>query len=131
MGKSLRKKIKKVIDFDEQYVVRFHGYENVNDYYKRTSVCIRLHKIEVPTLFLSPIDDPIVPRDSLPIDAAKENQYIFLATHPCAGHCGFFTGIRPRPWHQIPVAEFLSAVHNQAQSKNHAAIVQKLSLIHI
>jgi hypothetical protein len=38
------------------------------------------------------------------------NDNIILATHPCAGHVGFYTGLKPRQWYAQPALDFISAI---------------------
>eukprot|EP00831_Metopus_contortus_P048865 TRINITY_DN40037_c0_g1_i1.p2 TRINITY_DN40037_c0_g1~~TRINITY_DN40037_c0_g1_i1.p2 ORF type:complete len:193 (-),score=42.22 TRINITY_DN40037_c0_g1_i1:23-601(-) len=107
--------VHRIGDYDQFYVSRLHGYGSADNYYRQTSVNMRLHKLKIPTLILAPLDDPIVPLDSLPFEDAQASPHIILATHPCGGHCGFFTGWKPHHWHQIPIIDFLSSVHTLNQ----------------
>ncbi len=44
------------------------------------------------------------------------NENIILATHPCAGHVAFLTGLIPRQWHPVPALDFIQAVNSLGKS---------------
>ncbi|WVO16146.1 hypothetical protein L204_103816 [Cryptococcus depauperatus] len=69
-------------------------------------------RIKRPTLAISALDDPIVPRDSLPYAAIRNSSHMVLAEVPQGGHLGWFDGPflgpdKHRRWHVRPIVEFL------------------------
>ncbi len=55
------KQIKTLRDFDRLITSRVHGYQTPDNYYRQASVGQHIHKLHIPTLLLSPLDDPVVP----------------------------------------------------------------------
>lgn len=53
--------IKTVRDFDHFYTSKVHGYKTPNNYYRQTSLGLRLQEVSIPCFLLSSLDDPIVP----------------------------------------------------------------------
>lgn len=50
--------------------------------------------------------------DTLPIEDPILNDNLILATHPCGGHLGFFTGLIPKQWYQCPALDFIETVNS-------------------
>jgi len=46
----------------------------------------------------------------LPYGICRQNENLILATHPCAGHIGFFTGLNPKQWFMGPVLDYFQAL---------------------
>ncbi len=47
----------------------------------------------------------------IPYEDAMANENLILATHPCAGHVGFYAGLKPTQWHQLPALDFIESVN--------------------
>lgn len=78
-------------DFDDQITARLHGFGHAAEYYAQTSSCSVLHKIQIPTLLIYAVDDPMVPcvpyQHYMPLFQAS--QYLHLVQTPHGGHVGF------------------------------------------
>jgi predicted alpha/beta-fold hydrolase len=98
-------------EFDGAVIVPLHGFEDAEDYYRRSSSDQFLGSIEVPTLLVHSLDDPFLPRDAVPLGAASENPHIQTAFTALGGHVGFVTGPPWSPvfWAELTVARFLAA----------------------
>lgn len=98
-------------EFDGAVIVPLHGFENAEDYYRRSSSAQFLGSIAVPTLLVHSLDDPFLPRDAVPLAAASENPHIETAFTAYGGHVGFVTGPPWSPvfWAESAVAQFLAA----------------------
>ena len=55
------KKVKGIRDFDRLFTAKTHGYGTTDMYYRSAALGQRLKDIKIPTLLISPLDDPIVP----------------------------------------------------------------------
>ena len=53
--------IKGMRDFDTCLTTRIHGYRTSDNYYRSASLGQRLKDIRIPTLLMSPLDDPVMP----------------------------------------------------------------------
>lgn len=52
-------------EFDDRIVAVRHGFDGVDDYYRRASVGARLGRLDLPTLLVLARHDPLVPAESL------------------------------------------------------------------
>ena len=96
-------KVRNIREFDEFITSRTHGYGTPSNYYRKASSALVLSDIAIPSLFIQALDDPVVwyyfsnnSENVIPYDECKMNPHIMIATHPRAGHLGFYTGIIPR-----------------------------------
>lgn len=75
-------------EFDEHITAPLHGFTGAADYYKRASCFPWLTQVAVPTLILNALDDPLIPRSSLPAEIDLSAPVTLeLAEH--GGHVGF------------------------------------------
>ena len=58
---DIASQVQRVRDFDRLFTSRAHGYLTADNYYRQSSLSLRLHEIKIPTLFLTPLDDPLFP----------------------------------------------------------------------
>ena len=95
--------------FDEAAPAPLHGFADANDYYTRSSSGPFLPGIRVPTLLLHALDDPFLPADRVPVQAAADNPSIVAAFPDTGGHVGFIQGTprQPRFWAEEEAARFL------------------------
>jgi predicted alpha/beta-fold hydrolase len=97
-------------EFDDRVTAPLHGFEDVHDYYTRSSSRQYLRNIRVPTLILHARDDPFMTPDVLPV-RDELSPSIELEVSPCGGHVGFVYGKlpwRPRYWLEERIPDFLS-----------------------
>eukprot|EP00831_Metopus_contortus_P012647 TRINITY_DN15094_c0_g1_i4.p1 TRINITY_DN15094_c0_g1~~TRINITY_DN15094_c0_g1_i4.p1 ORF type:complete len:130 (-),score=24.96 TRINITY_DN15094_c0_g1_i4:46-435(-) len=95
----------------DYFTSKQHGFGTADMYYRCISIGQKIHDLKIPMLSINALDDPLVPVETLPYDDALVNKNYILATHPCGGHVGFFTGVIPHSWFPQPVFEFFSALH--------------------
>jgi predicted alpha/beta-fold hydrolase len=98
--------------FDDAVTAPLHGFAGVDDYYGRCSSDRFLHRIRVPTLLVHSRDDPFLPEQRIPWNAAAENPYLTGVWTERGGHVGFVSGRRPwRPrfWAEQRAAAFVAA----------------------
>ena len=81
-------------DFDNVFTAPLHGYQNTNDYWHRASSKPKLPAIKTPVLIINPLNDPFVPKDSLPCPSAVSPQ-VMLCYPRHGGHAGFISGPPP------------------------------------
>jgi len=84
-------------DFDDVVTAPVHGFSGADDYYARSSSIRFLSSIRVPTLLLSAVDDPFLPREVL--DQVRrvvaDNPRVEIEFVPKGGHVGFVSGQNP------------------------------------
>jgi uncharacterized protein len=101
-------------DFDNLITAPLHGFDDAEDYYRRSSSIGWIDKIRVNTLLLNAVDDPFLPPEVL--DEVKRivarNPALSLELPPYGGHTGFVGGAnpwRPRYYAEHRAGEFLAA----------------------
>ena len=108
-------KTKTVLEYDEVTTRRCFGYKTVHEYYRFGSCVIDIPYIDIPTLFLTALDDPIAVAEVIPYFEIKANPNTILATTEKGGHLGWFVAtpgyILPhKRWFPKPVMEFVDAI---------------------
>ena len=84
-------KIKTLRDFDEYYTGPLHGFDGAEDYYSKCNSKQFLHNISLPTLLITALDDPFLPKESYPFEIAKDNKNFYFMAPKFGGHVGFTT----------------------------------------
>jgi uncharacterized protein len=97
-------------DFDDRVTAPLHGFEDVHDYYTRSSSRQYVPRIRVPTLILHARDDPFMTPDVLP-SRDELPAAVKLEVSARGGHVGFVHGSRPwrpRYWLEERIPAFLN-----------------------
>ena len=112
-GDQLRR-ARTLYDFDEAVTAPLHGFESARDYYSRSSSLQFLTGIRIPTLLISALDDPFLPRDvaDTVVEVARKNSKLVVEFWKQGGHVGFVSGRSPFHSHYYAeerVLEFLAS----------------------
>lgn len=102
--------IRTLRDFDERVTAPLHGFVSAQDYYTRNSCLDALRGIRVPTLIINALDDPLIPRDTLP-DEDRLAEVVTLELSAHGGHIGFLgrgRHGRPRFWIENRLLDFFA-----------------------
>jgi predicted alpha/beta-fold hydrolase len=94
--------------YDDQVVAKLHGFDNVHDYYQRSSSRQFLKSITVPTLIIQAADDPFMTEEVLP-GADELSPTVTLEVTANGGHVGFVSGMnpfKPKYWLEQRIPEF-------------------------
>lgn len=83
------KSIKTIIDFDDVYTSKAHGFKDANDYYRKSSSLQFLQNIEKPTLIINALNDSFLSPECYPVKDAKTNPNLYLEMPNHGGHVGF------------------------------------------
>jgi len=111
-----------VRDFDDAATRHWFGFDSVDEYYAAASSAYHLHAVDTPLMCISAEDDPICPKEAIPMEAFNENPCLLLVTTPTGGHLGWIDlspaggGWRGRPWTEDVMFDYLQAV--LAQERN-------------
>lgn len=113
-------RIETMYEFDDQVTAPLHGFRDAGHYYSSSSSLGWIERISIPTLLLSAIDDPFLPRAVLDdvTRVAERNACLELEFPQHGGHVGFVTGwnpFRPTYYAEHRACEFLSK-HLQAKA---------------
>ncbi|MFN2565248.1 MAG: hydrolase [Gemmatimonadaceae bacterium] len=106
-------RVRTLWDFDDVVTAPVHGFRDALDYYTQSSSLRYLPGIRLPTLLLSALDDPFLPREVLDEvrAVAETNPALELEFVERGGHVGFISGRLPwRPFYYAEwrVADFLA-----------------------
>jgi len=93
--------IKTLREFDDQYTAPMHGFRNALDYWSRARCLPVLPEIQTPVLILNALNDPFVPRASLPTPQDVSSS-VLLHQPEQGGHVGFVTGDFPGHLRWLP-----------------------------
>ena len=97
------------VAFDDGVTAPLHGFSSGTAYYAASSSGRFIPAVRRPLLALSASDDPMGPRDSLPLDAARENPHVSLEVSEFGGHVAFVGGTPWKPlfWAEARAVDFL------------------------
>jgi len=97
-------------EFDNIFTAPLHGFKDADDYWARASAKPHLHRIAVPALALNALNDPFIPRSSLP-QLGSVGKHVTLWQPAEGGHVGFPSGPFPAHVRAMPeaVARFLAS----------------------
>lgn len=96
-------------DYDDRVVAKLHGFNNVHDYYSRSSSRQYLRSIATQTLLIQAVDDPFMTSEVLP-ELDEISPSVRLEFTARGGHVGFITGdipFRPHYWLEDRIPQFL------------------------
>jgi predicted alpha/beta-fold hydrolase len=95
--------------FDDAVTAPVHGFPSARAYYEASSAGRFVSGIRRPLLALSASDDPMVPRATLPVEAARDNPHLALEVSEFGGHVAFVGGTpwRPLYWAEARAVSFL------------------------
>ena len=81
--------IKTLMDFDDAYTSKAHGFKDALDYYEKSSSLQFLHNIKIPTLIINALNDSFLSSHCYPVKDAKNNPNLYLEMPKHGGHVGF------------------------------------------
>ncbi len=84
------KKIKSLLDFDNIYTSKAHGFKDAYEYYEKNSSLPFLPKIKIPVMLLQAQNDSFLSPLCYPVELAKNQNNIFLEMPKYGGHVGFY-----------------------------------------
>jgi predicted alpha/beta-fold hydrolase len=84
------KKIKTLLDFDNLYTAKAHGFNDAYDYYERSSSLKYLINIRVPVLILNAENDSFLSDKCYPKAIAEDSDHVHLEIPEHGGHVGFY-----------------------------------------
>jgi len=101
------KQIKSLLDFDDIYTAKAHGFKNALDYYQKNSSLQFIPNINIPTLILNAENDSFLSRECYPRELASHSKNIYLETPKHGGHVGFHQSNK-RYYSESRVLQFLN-----------------------
>ena len=98
-------------ELDNVCTAPLNGFRDADDYYEKCSTAQFLPHIQVPTLLLRALDDPLFAPDDVPYDVISANNCLTVGITPQGGHMGFVEGHPGRfnCWAEQEATRFLAA----------------------
>lgn len=93
--------------FDTFFTAKLHGFKDANDFYQAVSADNWMKFIEIPTLILNALNDPLLGPECYPITLAESKTEIILEMPKRGGHTGFVLPGQEFTWAENRFAEFL------------------------
>ena len=103
--------IRSLRQFDDLYTAPLHGFEDAEDYWRKSSSKPYLARIDVPTLLINARNDSFLTSHSLPFDEARTSPHLILEAPASGGHVGFLTSPTAVPWYLKRVPEFIDSLN--------------------
>lgn len=97
-------------EFDKLWTYRIEGFESHEEYNKECNLENELNSISKPFLSIFTEDDPIIPIAALPLKSYQTNDKLVTLVSRTGGHLGFFSGLIPSRWIDIPIKTFFKTV---------------------
>lgn len=99
--------IKSFDEFNMYYSLPFHNFKTLDEFYLKSSSGPHIPNINVPTLMINALNDPILGSKCYPYQAAESNPNFFLETPKQGGHLGFTLKGNPNSYMELRTEEFL------------------------
>ncbi len=82
-------KMKDFNEFHQRYTVPLHGFESLDDFFRKATCDQYLPDVKYPVLIGNAENDPLLGADCYPIQIAKQSEFINLEMPKVGGHVGF------------------------------------------
>ncbi|CDW77448.1 embryogenesis-associated protein emb8-like [Stylonychia lemnae] len=117
MQENIKKHRCSLMDLDQNVLIPYVGYKDLNEYYNYTQAQGKIHKIRTPIMFLNSEDDPCIQKELYPFKECEGNEFTLLAMTKRGGHCSHITGgVRPFQWFSAPCMEFFEFLENKKRA---------------
>lgn len=80
---------KNLIEFDNEFTAKLNDFKNAEEYYMKNSSLYCLDKINIRTLILTAMDDPMMSEGCYPKEISNLNPFLELKTPEYGGHVSY------------------------------------------
>jgi len=94
--------------FDTQFTAKVHGFRDAKDFYQSVSADNWIKDIQIPTLIINALNDPLLMDRCYPIKIAEQSDFIFLEMPKRGGHTGFLVKNQEFTWAEYRFLDFLN-----------------------
>ncbi|XP_031574855.1 protein ABHD15-like [Actinia tenebrosa] len=120
-----------VKDFEERVFIKLNPQYYSNEEYCRLNNPMRnIANVSIPVLCVSALDDPICPKEIIPLSLFKTSSNFFLLATDKGGHCGFLENTWPASWANKLACDYLATVRNiempKASDDRHFSALEKM-----
>ncbi|TDQ18987.1 hypothetical protein DFQ04_0798 [Algoriphagus boseongensis] len=96
--------------FDTHFTAKIHGFRDAADFYRSVSADNWMHQIQIPTLIVNAINDPLLGPECYPIKLAEQKSNLFLEMPKRGGHTGFLRKGEEFTWAEVRLLQFLTGI---------------------
>jgi uncharacterized protein len=103
--------LKTVVDFDTfdtHFTAKVHGFKDADDFYRSVSADNWMQDIQIPTLIINALNDPLLSERCYPVKLAEKHSQIYLEMPKRGGHTGFLVKGEEFTWSERRLVEFIS-----------------------
>ena len=93
--------------FDTAFTAKLHGFADANDFYQSVSADQWMPDINIPTLVINALNDPLLGPECYPEKLARTKEEIILEMPKRGGHTGFVLRDDEFTWAEYRFREFL------------------------
>jgi predicted alpha/beta-fold hydrolase len=94
--------------FDTHFTAKVHGFKDAQDFYRSVSADNWMPEIQIPTLIINALNDPLIKDRCFPVKLAEKHPHIFLEMPRRGGHTGFLVPGQEFTWAEYRFLEFLN-----------------------
>lgn len=96
-------------EFDDKVTAEAFGFDDAEDYYRRSSAAGYLGRVRVPALLIEAADDPFIPFETYDDGVFAQNPWLQLVTSGDGGHVAFLSRNGRRFWAEEQALNFFEA----------------------
>lgn len=104
---DLLRKVDDFDTFDTHFTAKLHGFKDATDFYNSVSADNWMAQIQVPTLIINALNDPLLGQACYPVNLAESKSELILEMPKRGGHTGFVVGNQEFTWAENRFLEFL------------------------
>lgn len=93
--------------FDTHFTAKLHGFKDANDFYQGVSADQHMSNIQIPTLIINALNDPLLYDRCFPVTIAEKSKHIFLEMPKRGGHTGFQVKGQEFTWAEMRFLDFI------------------------
>lgn len=96
--------------FDSKFTSRIYGYNDALDFYQQVQSINFLDKLNIPTLLINALNDPLLSSTSYPTSIAEKSPFLHLIITRYGGHVGFLQKNKEFTWAEEKAIEFVNRI---------------------
>lgn len=104
---ELLERVRDFDSFDTYFTAKLHGFKDAQDFYKTVSADNWMPFIQIPTLVINALNDPLLGPECYPVELAEKMDLLTLEMPKRGGHTGFVLSGQEFTWSEHRVQEFL------------------------
>ncbi|PSL07675.1 YheT family hydrolase [Cecembia rubra] len=105
---DLLKRVEDFDTFDTHFTAKVHGFKDAMEFYQSVSADNWIKDIQIPTLIINALNDPLLMDRCYPTKIAEQSEFIFLEMPKRGGHTGFLVKNQEFTWAEHRFLEFLT-----------------------